>query len=107
MRGSAYEKVKRRTGDWATAASGVAVWLDGTDVAAAGIALSAVNPRGIRSTRAEQALVGRPPSEEAFAAAGRLAAQHCRPSADQRGPVDYKRHLAGELTVRALRKAAA
>src|SRR5215210_221424 len=69
--GSAYEKVKRRTGDWATAASGVALWLDGPDVAAAGIALSAVNPTSIRSVRAEQALVGRPPSEEAFAEAAR------------------------------------
>src|SRR4051794_37018122 len=61
--GSAYEKVKRRTGDWATAASGVALWLDGTEVAAAGIALSAVNPTSIRSERAEHVLVGRPPSE--------------------------------------------
>src|SRR3954452_3108812 len=60
--GSAYEKVKRRTGDWATAASGVALWLDGTQVAAAGIALSAVNPNDIRSERAEQPVVGRPPS---------------------------------------------
>src|SRR5919199_1754367 len=65
--GSAYQKVKRRTGDWATAASGVALWLDGEEVAAAGIALSAVNPTGVHSTRAEQALVGRPPSEDAFA----------------------------------------
>src|SRR5215210_6830969 len=69
--GSAYEKVKRRTGDWATAAAGVALWLDGPDVATAGIALSAVNPTSIRSVRAEQALVGRPPSEEAFAEAAR------------------------------------
>ena len=38
---------------------------------------------------------------------GRIAAEHCRPNADQRGPVDYKRHLAGELTMRALRRAAA
>src|SRR5919112_2023405 len=72
---SAYEKVKRRTGDWATAASGVALWLDGTDVAAAGIALSAVNPTSVRSTRAEHALIGQPPSEEAFARAAALAAE--------------------------------
>jgi len=37
---------------------------------------------------------------------GRIAAAHCNPVADQRGPVAYKRHLAGELTVRALRLAA-
>jgi carbon-monoxide dehydrogenase medium subunit len=104
--GSAYEKVKRRTGDWATAAAGVALWLDGTDVAAAGIALSAVNPASVRSTRAEEALVGRPPSEEAFAAAARLASEDCEPIGDQRGPAEYKRHLARELTHRALRRAA-
>jgi carbon-monoxide dehydrogenase medium subunit len=105
--GSAYEKVKRRTGDWATAASGVALWVDGDTVAAAGIALSAVNPTSVHSTRAEQALVGRAPAEEAFAEAAALAAEECEPIADQRGPAEYKRHLARELTHRALRRAAA
>src|SRR4051812_32526708 len=105
--GSAYEKVKRRTGDWATAAAGVALWLEGPDVAAAGIALSAVNPTSIRSERAEEVLVGRPPSEEAFAEAAALAAEDCEPIGDLRGPADYKRHLARELTHRALRRAAA
>ena len=104
--GSAYEKVKRRTGDWATAASGVALWLDGASIAAAGIALSAVNPKGVHSARAEQALAGRPPSDDAFAAAADLAAEDCEPIADLRGPADYKRHLARELTLRALRRAA-
>jgi aerobic carbon-monoxide dehydrogenase medium subunit len=104
--GSAYEKVKRRTGDWATAAVGAALWLDGPNVTAAGIALSAVNPHGVRSTRAEQALAGRPPSEEAFAEAAALAAEDCDPVEDLRGPADYKRHLARELTHRALRRAA-
>ena len=104
--GSAYDKVKRRTGDWATAASGAALWLDGATIAAAGIALSAVNPAGVRQTRAEQALVGKPPSEEAFAAAADLAAEDCDPIGDLRGPAEYKRHLARELTLRALRRAA-
>ena len=104
--GSAYEKVKRRTGDWATAASGVALWLDGANIAGAGIALSAVNPASVHSTRAEQALAGRPPSEEAFAEAAALAAEDCEPIGDLRGPADYKRHLAQELTLRALRRAA-
>jgi carbon-monoxide dehydrogenase medium subunit len=104
--GSAYEKVKRRTGDWATAAAGAALWLDGPDVAAAGIALSAVNPTSVRSTRAEEVLTGRPPSEEAFAEAAKLAAEDCNPIGDLRGPAEYKRHLARELTLRALRRAA-
>jgi carbon-monoxide dehydrogenase medium subunit len=104
--GSAYEKVKRRTGDWAIAASGVALTLDGPNVGAAGIALSAVNPTEVRSARAEEALAGRPPSEEAFAAAAALAAEDCAPVSDLRGPETYKRHLARELTHRALRRAA-
>jgi carbon-monoxide dehydrogenase medium subunit len=104
--GSAYEKVKRRTGDWATAASGAALWLEGENVAQAGIALSAVNPTEVRSTRAEQVLVGRPPSEESFAEAADIAAEDCNPIGDLRGPADYKRHLARELTLRALRRAA-
>jgi aerobic carbon-monoxide dehydrogenase medium subunit len=104
--GSAYEKVKRRTGDWATAAAGAALWLDGPSIAAAGIALSAVNPRSVRSSRAEAALAGRPPSEEAFADAAALAAEDCDPIGDLRGPAEYKRHLARELTHRALRRAA-
>jgi carbon-monoxide dehydrogenase medium subunit len=104
--GSAYEKVKRRTGDWATAAAGTALWLDGGTIAAAGIALSAVNPTSVRSTRAEQALVGNAPSDEAFAAAAAAASEDCDPIGDLRGPADYKRHLARELTHRALRRAA-
>ncbi len=104
--GSAYEKVKRRTGDWATAAAGAALWLDGSTVAAAGIALSAVNPTSVRSTRAEAEVVGKPPSEESFARAAALAAEDSDPIGDMRGPADYKRHLAGELTFRALRRAA-
>ncbi|MFD0350488.1 hypothetical protein ACFQ0M_39635 [Kitasatospora aburaviensis] len=51
-------------------------------------------------------LVGREPSEEAFAAAGRIAAEDCDPVTDTRGTAAYKRHLAGELTERALRRAA-
>ena len=104
--GSAYVKVERRAGDWAIAATGAALCLDGANVARAGIALSAVHPLGVRSGRAEQVLVGRPPSDEAFAEAAALAAEDCRPITDQRGPSEYKRHLASELTLRALRRAA-
>jgi carbon-monoxide dehydrogenase medium subunit len=37
-----------------------------------------------------------------LARAGEIAAEHCRPVSDQRGPADYKQHLARELTIRAL-----
>jgi aerobic carbon-monoxide dehydrogenase medium subunit len=104
---SAYEKVERRVGDWAVAAAGVAIWLRGDTVADAGIGLTAVGAAHFHAAEAEAVLRGAAATDENFAEAGRLAAANCNPSADQRGPVDYKRHLAGELTTRALRRAAA
>jgi carbon-monoxide dehydrogenase medium subunit len=103
--GSAHEKVERRAGDWAIAAASAAVWLDGGTIAEAGIALSAVGLTTIHLTRAEELLRGKAPSEELFAQAGAIASEDCSPSADGRGPIDYKRHLAGVLTHRALRRA--
>jgi aerobic carbon-monoxide dehydrogenase medium subunit len=105
--GSAYTKVERRAGDWAVAAAGAAVWLDGGTVTDAGIGLTAVGAAHFAAPEAEEFLRGAPATEESFAEAGRIAAEHCRPTSDQRGPADYKRHLAGELTTRALRRAAA
>ena len=58
------------------------------------------------AAEAEGFLLGAAATEENFARAGQLAAEHCRPVSDQRGPAAYKRHLAAELTVRALRRAA-
>ncbi|MFC5994800.1 FAD binding domain-containing protein [Pseudonocardia hispaniensis] len=105
--GSAYTKVERRVGDWAVAAAGAVLWLDGDLVSDAGIGLTAVGAAHFAAEQAEEFLRGRPATAETFAEAGRIAAEHCHPVADQRGPVDYKRHLAGELTARALRRAAA
>jgi aerobic carbon-monoxide dehydrogenase medium subunit len=105
--GSAHEKVERRAGDWAIAAASAAVWIDGGTIAEVGIALSAVGPTTIHVTRAEELLRGSSPSEELFVQAGETASQDCSPVPDGRGPVDYKRHLAGVLTTRALRRAAA
>jgi len=105
--GSAHEKVERRAGDWAIAASSAAVWLDGGTIGDAGIALSAVGLTTIHLTRAEELLRGKAPSEELFEQAGEIASADCSPGADGRGPIDYKRHLAGVLTRRALRRATA
>jgi aerobic carbon-monoxide dehydrogenase medium subunit len=105
--GSAHEKVERRAGDWAIAAASAAVWIDGTIIGDASIALSAVGPTTVHVTRAAEALRGNTPGDELFEEAGRIAAEDCSPSADGRGPVDYKRHLAGVLTTRALRRATA
>jgi aerobic carbon-monoxide dehydrogenase medium subunit len=105
--GSAYVKVDRRSGDWAVAAAAAVVRLDGDTVTDVGIGLTAVGARNFVAHEAEEYLRGRAASPEHFAEAGRIAAEHCSPADDQRGPADYKRHLAGELTVRALEQAVA
>jgi aerobic carbon-monoxide dehydrogenase medium subunit len=105
--GSAHEKVERRAGDWAIAGASAALWMDGGTIADAGLALSAVGPVTVHVTRAEELLRGKPPSEELFEQAGAIASEDCSPVPDGRGPVDYKRHLAGVLVKRALRRAAA
>ncbi len=104
--GSAYEKLERRAGDWAVAAAGAALWMDGDTISDAGIALTAVGATEVPSKRAAAALIGKPAGAAAFAEAARIAAEDCEPRDDQRGPADFKRHLAEELTNRALRRAA-
>ena len=105
--GSAHEKVERRAGDFAIAAVSAAVWIDGGTIASAGIGLSALGPTTIAATRAEDLLRGKSPSDELFEQAAALAAEDSMPIPDGRGPADYKRHLAGVLTTRALRRASA
>ncbi len=105
--GSAYQKVERRAGDWAVAAAGACVWLDGDTISDVGIGLTAVGAEHFCAPAAEDALRGQAVGDEAIETAGALASEHCNPSTDQRGPADYKRHLAGELTKRALRTAIA
>lgn len=105
--GSAYEKVERRVGDWSVAAAGAVLTLTPeSKIGIVGIGLTAVGTPHFCAPEAEDFLTGKVPSNEAFAEAGQVAAQHARPVADQRGPEDYKRHLVAELTTRALRQAA-
>jgi carbon-monoxide dehydrogenase medium subunit len=102
---SAHEKVERRAGDWAICAVSACLWVDDGTISKAGVALSAVGLTTVHATRAEELLDGKAPSDSLFREAGRLAAADCSPSADGRGPVEYKRHLANELTYRALSRA--
>jgi carbon-monoxide dehydrogenase medium subunit len=105
--GSAYEKIERRVGDWAIAAAAAAVWMDGDTIVDAGIGLAAVGAEHYVSPSAEAALRGNPATDEVIAAAAAAAVDDCNPTTDQRGPAEYKRHLTGELTTRALRRAVA
>ena len=104
--GSAYEKVERRVGDWPVASVGAYVVVSGGVVTDCGIGLTAVGATHFCAPDAEAFLVGKEPTDENLAAAAQLAADSCSPNSDQRGPADYKKHLANELTVRALRRAA-
>ena len=105
--GSAHEKVERRAGDWAIAAASAAVWVDGGKIADAGVALSAVGPTTIHADPRRGAAARRLAVGGAVRAGGRDRLGGLLAVPDGRGPVDYKRHLAGVLTKRALRRASA
>ena len=105
--GSAYEKVSRRVGDWSIAAAGAVLCLAGQQIHEAGLGLTAVGAEHFVAAEAEDYLRGRAAGEDTFSEAAKIAAGHCHPAADQRGPEDFKRHLVAELTTRALRRAAA
>ncbi len=102
---SAYEKVERRAGDWAVVSAGAALWLENGVIADARVGLAAVGPNTAGLPEISAALRGREPTEEAFAEAGAIASRSCSPATDTRGSEGYKRHLAGELTRRTLRRA--
>jgi len=105
--GGAYVKFERKVGDYAIAAAAVQLALDadGT-IASAGLALTNAGYTPIRSSRAEEALVGQAASDEAFKRAADLAAEDADPTDDLRGDADYKRAMARTMTLRALRIAA-
>jgi carbon-monoxide dehydrogenase medium subunit len=103
--GYAYEKLKRKTGDWATAAAAVVLRLDGGVVSAARIALTNVAPKPLRARDAEAALIGKAPDEAAIGAAAQAAMAICDPTDDLRGDRAYKTAMAGEMLRRALRRA--
>ena len=104
---NAYEKVERRIGDWAVAAAGAAVTLapDGTveDVA---IGATAVG-RSDRLAEAEGLLRGQTVTEALLEHVAKTVSDAVDPVGDQRGSEAYKRHLAGELTQRVVRRAIA
>ena len=104
---SAYEKVERRAGDWAVVSAGAAVWMADGVITDARIGLAAVGPNTTSIEAVSEALRGETPSEEVYSRAGAIAAQQCRPTADGRGSVEFKRHLADELTRRTLRRSVA
>ena len=104
--GGAYAKIERRSGDFSTVGCAVMVTIgpDGR-ISDAEVGLTAVAETAFASNGAKAALIGTQPSEAVFRAAGAAGAAESRPATDAHGPVEYKRAMVEEMTVRALRSA--
>jgi len=105
--GWAYEKLKRKTGDWATAGAAVVLRLDAGVVSHVRIALTNVAPTAIRVATAEDALLGQALTDASINAAAEAAMAACDPAEDLRGDIEYKTAMAGQMLKRAIRAAAA
>ena len=103
--GSAYSKVKRKTGDYAAAAIGVVLSMGGEEIESIRIGLCGVGNRTLRASGAEDALTGERPGTEAYRRAGEIAAEECDPMEDAKGSVEYKRDLVRVLLGRTVDKA--
>ena len=103
--GYCYSKLKRKVGDFATAAAAVTLRMKGETVQEVAIALTNVGASVLRARAAEDSLRGKAMNDASIAEAARLAMRICDPAADQRGDAEYKTVMAGEMTQRALRTA--
>jgi len=103
--GSAYHKLKRKTGDFATAAAAVQLQLDGGTCKKINIALTNVAPTAFRASEAEATLTGQTVDDGLIERAVQLVMTACSPAQDQRGDSEYKTHMAGVMTQRAIKTA--
>ncbi|MBF6618374.1 MAG: xanthine dehydrogenase family protein subunit M [Candidimonas sp.] len=103
--GQCYSKLKRKVGDFATAASAVLLRMDGTSVDYVSIALTNLGPVAFKASEAESFLLGKELNEQTIQQACQLTMSACDPVADLRGDVKYKMAMAGVMTDRALRTA--
>jgi carbon-monoxide dehydrogenase medium subunit len=103
--GYAYEKQKRKIGDYATAAAAVLVTKAGGRVATASVAMTNLSDTPVWSSGAGQALVGTDCGPAAVAAAVAAMLKDIDPQADNRGPIAFKRHVAGTILSRAIARA--
>jgi len=101
-----YQKLERKVGDFATAGVSAMIRLgDDGRIESAGIGVTGVAETPFAATDAETVLVGNAPDDDLYRRAGAAAAAQSRPGGDVRGPVEYKRAMVAELTLRALRTA--
>jgi carbon-monoxide dehydrogenase medium subunit len=104
--GYAYEKLKRKTGDWATAGAAVVLRMSGDTVTHVRIALTNLAPTALRAQGAEAVMFGKVLTEPAIQQAAAEVMAICDPAEDLRGDRDYKTAMAAEMFKRAIRKAA-
>jgi CO/xanthine dehydrogenase FAD-binding subunit len=98
--------IPRNEMDIAVVGVGASVTLNGETCTAARIALGAVAPTPLFAKEASASLVGKPLTDETIATAAALATQIATPISDMRGTAEYRKHLVGVLTRRALKGAA-
>jgi carbon-monoxide dehydrogenase medium subunit len=103
--GYAYEKLKRKTGDWATAGCAVVMRKTGDTISHVRVALTNVAPTALRVEAAEAALLGQSLNAATLQAAADAATAACDPAEDLRGDIEYKTAMAGQMVKRALSKA--
>ena len=103
--GYAYEKQKRKIGDYATAAAAVLLTKDGDQVSSASIAMTNLSDVPVFSESAGAALVGTTCDADAIRAAVAAMLGDIDPVEDNRGPVAFKRHVAGVILGRAIARA--
>ena len=103
--GYAYEKQKRKIGDYATAAAAVQIVKSGDTCASASIAMTNLSDTPIFSSAAAQALVGTSVDDGATKSAVAAMLSDIDPTEDNRGPVAFKKHVAGVILARAIERA--
>ena len=103
--GWSWMEISRRHGDFALAGVGVILALRGGAVAEARIGLTGVGATPVRATVAEQLLAGQQPSESLWDAAATAVQAAVTPDGDIHASAEYRKHVAGVLTRRALAEA--
>ena len=103
--GYGFNKLKRKTGDFATAASPVVLSLDKGVCSEIRIALTNVAPMAIRAVEAENLLRGKAITDSLIEQAADLVMSACEPAEDLRGDSEYKTHMAAEMARRSIRDA--
>ena len=104
--GWAFEEVARRHGDFAIVGVAAYLTLESGKISDVQLALTGVAGVPVRAEAARPVLLGSEPTKEAFRAAADKVRQSIDPESDLHASKEYRRHLAGVLTVRALERAA-